>query len=134
MLIIDFPKFNPLTATGIVFYGKISQNGKIYLAYAEYTLKKVLVREDQYLYVARRTFRNLFLRVIYLENKARNFKNEMLPEKADISLLKISICISVSAIGIQANLLVGWGGGRGSRRGRCSNLRGGSLIIGFSFY
>ena len=36
LLIIDFPKFNPLTATGIVFYRKISQNGKIYLAYAEY--------------------------------------------------------------------------------------------------
>ena len=35
-LIIDFPKFNPLTATGIVFYQKITQNGKIYLAYAEY--------------------------------------------------------------------------------------------------
>jgi hypothetical protein len=52
----------------------------------------------------------LFLRVIYLDNEARSFKNEMLPEKADISLLKISICISVSAIGIQANLLVGWGG------------------------
>jgi hypothetical protein len=34
LLIIDFPKFNPLTATGIVFYWKISQNGKIYLAYA----------------------------------------------------------------------------------------------------
>ncbi len=75
------------------------------------TLKKILVREDQYLYVARRTFRNLFLRVIYLDNEARSFKNEMLPEKADISFLKISICISVSAIGIQANLLVGWWGG-----------------------
>ena len=36
LLKIDFPKFNPLTATGIVFYRKISQNGKIYLAYAEY--------------------------------------------------------------------------------------------------
>ncbi len=36
LLIIDFPKFNPLTATGFVFYRKISQNGKIYLAYAEY--------------------------------------------------------------------------------------------------
>jgi hypothetical protein len=45
-----------------------------------------------------------------LDNEARSFKNEMLPEKADISLLKISICISVSAIGIQANLLVGLGG------------------------
>jgi hypothetical protein len=76
----------------------------------------------------------LFLRVIYLDNEARSFKNEMLPEKADISLLKISICISVSAIGIQANLLVGWGRVGGSRRGRCSNLQGGSLIIGFSFY
>ncbi len=36
LLIIDFPKFNPLTATGVVFHWKISQNGKIYLAYAEY--------------------------------------------------------------------------------------------------
>ncbi len=52
----------------------------------------MLVREDQYLYVARRTFRNLFLRAIYLDNEARSFKNEMLPEKAYISLLKISIC------------------------------------------
>jgi hypothetical protein len=71
------------------------------------TLKKILVREDQYLYVARRTFRNLFLRVIYLGNEARSFKNEMLPEKADISLLKISICISVSAIG-WVTKLGGW--------------------------
>jgi hypothetical protein len=36
LLVIDFPKFNPLAATEIVFYRKISQNGKIYLAYAEY--------------------------------------------------------------------------------------------------
>ncbi len=36
LLIIDFPQFNPLTATGIIFYQKIYQNGKIYLAYAEY--------------------------------------------------------------------------------------------------
>jgi hypothetical protein len=36
LLIIDFPKFNPLPATGIVFYRKISQNRKIYLAHAEY--------------------------------------------------------------------------------------------------
>jgi hypothetical protein len=33
---MDFPKFNPLTATGNVFYGKISEKGKIYLAFAEY--------------------------------------------------------------------------------------------------
>ena len=35
-LIIDFPKFKPLTATEFFFYRKTSQNCKIYLAYAEY--------------------------------------------------------------------------------------------------
>jgi hypothetical protein len=51
------------------------------------------------------------------DNEARSFKNEMLPEKADISLLKISICISVSASGIQANLLVWWDRGEGDPEG-----------------
>jgi hypothetical protein len=32
LLIVVFPKFDPLTATGMVF---ISQNFKIYLAYTE---------------------------------------------------------------------------------------------------
>jgi hypothetical protein len=70
----------------------------------------------------------LFLRVIYLDNEARSFKNEMLPEKADISLLKISICISVSAIGIQANLLVGWGGGGGDPEGVAVRISGEAVL------
>ncbi len=41
--------------------------------------------------------------------EASNFKTKILPEKSDISLLKISICISVSAINIQGNPLVGGG-------------------------
>ncbi len=71
------------------------------------TLKKISEREDQYLYVARRTFTNLFLGVTYLYREASRLKNETLPETADISLLKISICIFVSAISIQVNRQLG---------------------------
>jgi hypothetical protein len=57
------------------------------------TLKKIFEREDHYLNVARRTFTNLFLRVTYLHQSAGNLNNKILPKKADISLLKISICL-----------------------------------------
>ncbi len=56
------------------------------------SLKKILEREDQYLYVARRTFTNLSLGVPNLHRVVSNLNNEILPKKADISLLKISIC------------------------------------------
>jgi hypothetical protein len=56
-------------------------------------LKKILERQDHYLNVARRTFTNLFLRVPYSHRAASNLNNKILPKKADISLLKISICI-----------------------------------------
>jgi hypothetical protein len=56
------------------------------------TLKKILEREDQYLYVARRTFTNLSLGVPNLHRAVSNLNNEILPKKADISLVKISIC------------------------------------------
>jgi hypothetical protein len=39
------------------------------------TLKKILERKDQYLYVARRTFTNLFLGVAYLHRATSNLKN-----------------------------------------------------------
>jgi hypothetical protein len=39
------------------------------------TLKKISEREDQYLYVARRTFINLFLGVTYLYRDASSLKN-----------------------------------------------------------
>ncbi len=48
-----------------------------------------------------------------LHNEAGILINEILPEKADISLLKFSLCISLSANCIQVNLLVGGGGGEG---------------------
>jgi hypothetical protein len=35
LLIIVFPEFDPLTASGMALYCKISQNVKIYLAYTE---------------------------------------------------------------------------------------------------
>jgi hypothetical protein len=41
LLIIVFPKFNPLTATGMALYRKMSQNVKIYLAYTEYQRNQV---------------------------------------------------------------------------------------------
>ena len=41
----------------------------------QYALKKILEREDQYLYVARRTFINLFLGVTYLHRATSNLKN-----------------------------------------------------------
>jgi hypothetical protein len=58
-----------------------------------HTLKKILEREDHYLNVARRTFTNLFLRVTCLHRAASNLNNKILPKKADIYLLKNSICI-----------------------------------------
>ncbi len=67
-----------------------------YLFYARHaytSLKKILEREDQYLYVARRTFTNLFLGVTYLHRATSNLKNEILPKKSKLSFLKISICI-----------------------------------------
>jgi hypothetical protein len=39
------------------------------------TLKKISEREDQYLYVARRTFTNLFLGVTYVYRDASSLKN-----------------------------------------------------------
>jgi hypothetical protein len=57
------------------------------------SLKKISEREDQYLYVARRTFTNLSLGVSNLHRAVRNLNKEILPKKADISPLKISICI-----------------------------------------
>ncbi len=39
------------------------------------TLKKISEREDQYLYVARRTFTNLFLGVSYLDRNVSSLKN-----------------------------------------------------------
>jgi hypothetical protein len=41
LLIIVFPKFNPLTATGAALYCKMSQNVKIYLVFTEYKLNQV---------------------------------------------------------------------------------------------
>jgi hypothetical protein len=41
LLIIVFPKFDPLTATGIALYRKIRKNIKIYLAYTEYKRNQV---------------------------------------------------------------------------------------------
>jgi hypothetical protein len=41
----------------------------------QYALKKILEREDQYLYVARRTITNLFLKVTYLRPATSNLKN-----------------------------------------------------------
>jgi hypothetical protein len=72
----------------------ISQSGTCPTHYQGHkpTLKKILEREDQYLYVARRTFTNLSLRVPNLHRAVSNLSNEILPKKADISLLKISIC------------------------------------------
>jgi hypothetical protein len=43
--------------------------------YTSYALKKILERKDQYLYVARRTFTNLFLGVTYLHRATSNLKN-----------------------------------------------------------
>jgi hypothetical protein len=59
---------------------------------SRYALKKILEREDQYLYVARRTFTNLSLGVPNLHRAVSNLNNEILTKKADISLPKISIC------------------------------------------
>jgi hypothetical protein len=39
------------------------------------TLKKISERKDQYLYVARRTFKNLFLGVTYVNRDASSLKN-----------------------------------------------------------
>jgi hypothetical protein len=41
LLIITFPKFDPLTATGMAVYSKMSQNVKIYLVDAEYKRNQV---------------------------------------------------------------------------------------------
>ncbi len=41
LLIIVFPKFDPLTATGMTLYRKMSQNVKSYLAYTEYKRNQV---------------------------------------------------------------------------------------------
>ncbi len=41
LLIIVFPKFDPLTATGMALYRKLPQNVKIYLAYTEYKRNQV---------------------------------------------------------------------------------------------
>jgi len=41
LLIIVFPKFDPLTATGAALYCKMSQNVKIYLAFTEYKWNQV---------------------------------------------------------------------------------------------
>ncbi len=39
LLIIVFPKFDPLTVTGMALYRKMSQN--VYLAYTEYKRNQV---------------------------------------------------------------------------------------------
>jgi hypothetical protein len=36
LLILVFPEFEPLTASGMALYRKMFQNVKIYLAYTEY--------------------------------------------------------------------------------------------------
>jgi hypothetical protein len=36
LLIVFFPKFDPLTAKGMALYQKMTQNVKTYLAYTEY--------------------------------------------------------------------------------------------------
>jgi hypothetical protein len=41
LLIIVFPKFDPLTTTGMALYCKMSQNVTIYLAYTEYERNQV---------------------------------------------------------------------------------------------
>jgi hypothetical protein len=41
LLIIVFPKFDPLTAAGMALFRKISPNVKIDLAYTEYKLNQV---------------------------------------------------------------------------------------------
>ncbi len=41
LLIIVFRKIDPVTATGIALYRKMSQKGKSYLAYAEYKRNQV---------------------------------------------------------------------------------------------
>jgi hypothetical protein len=62
-------------------------------------LKKILEREDHYLNVARRTFTNFFLRVTCLHRASSNLNNKILQKKANISLLKISICILAKPCG-----------------------------------
>jgi hypothetical protein len=41
LLIIVFPKFDPLTAKGMALHRKMSQIVKIYLAYTEYKRNQV---------------------------------------------------------------------------------------------
>jgi hypothetical protein len=48
---------------------------QLMMCIAVYTLKKISEREDQYLYVARRTFTNLFLGVTYVYRDAGSLKN-----------------------------------------------------------
>ena len=37
----SFPEFDPLTASGVVLYRKLSQNVNIYLAYTEYKRNRI---------------------------------------------------------------------------------------------
>jgi hypothetical protein len=41
LLIIVFPEFDPLTASGMALYRKNSQNVKIYLDYTEYKRNQI---------------------------------------------------------------------------------------------
>jgi hypothetical protein len=41
LLIIVFLEFDPLTASGMALYRKMSQNVKIYLAYTEYKWNRI---------------------------------------------------------------------------------------------
>ncbi len=60
-------------------YGKPGKHGRLEdLGPAEpgwHTLKKILERKDQYFYVARRTFTNLFLGVTYFHRAGSNLRN-----------------------------------------------------------
>ncbi len=47
LLIIVFQKFDPLTATRMALYCKLSQNVKIYLAYTEYAESSLAYTETK---------------------------------------------------------------------------------------